>query len=153
VQGFERLRMGDVRWENSSFDGQTSGGVLDVVLAKAGTHSTDIRRFAEHIIFQQVQYRAVSGIGTVEYTEVQNSAVHYSTHILHCTLLCAPRSCPGWEDLCEARWSTNVLLLRNDCVIDLAYLEGVWRYSYAVGKVFICGLRKWPPAPEYGTVF
>jgi hypothetical protein len=91
MQGFERLRMGDVRWENSSFDGQTSGGVLDVVLAKVGTHSTDIRRLAEHIIFQQVQYRAVSGIGTVEYTEVQSSATHgsavqYSHSALHSSL-------------------------------------------------------------------
>ena len=86
MQGFERLRMGDVRWENSSFDGQTSGGVLDLVVAKVGTHSTDIRRFAEHIILQEVQYLSVSGIGTVKYTEVQNSAVHYSSFALHSSL-------------------------------------------------------------------
>ena len=95
-------------------------------------------------------------MGLMIFCAAEKIKVQYSLAVLCTVTILAwhyPRSCPGWQDVCELRWRSNVLLERNDCIMDLAYLEGVWRYSYAVGKVFACGIREWPPSPDYGTAF
>lgn len=42
--------------------------------------------------------------------------------------------CPFHKDLCGLRWRPYSLLATNSCCVDLAFLEGVFRYSTAVGK-------------------
>jgi hypothetical protein len=62
------------------------------------------------------------------------------------------KTCPGWQQLCEPRWRSGILLNRHGLNMDLAFLEGFFRYSHAVGPAFQCGLRVWPPPDNYGEI-
>ena len=46
-------------------------------------------------------------------------------------LLCA--ALPYYKDLCGIRWRAHVLLVANGFCVGLAFLEGVYRFSAAIG--------------------
>ena len=58
--------------------------------------------------------------------------------------------CPLFEKLVEPRFLPSVLLRTNSGMVDLAFLDAVWRYSAAVGKAaFAEGLFDWPLSGEF----
>ena len=60
--------------------------------------------------------------------------------------------CPKYMDLFDARFGPAVLVQSNGYNLDLAFLEGVWRYTHAVGKDwFPQGLYAWPPPDDWRT--
>ena len=60
--------------------------------------------------------------------------------------------CPKYMDLFESRFGPAVLVESSGYNLDLAFLDGVWRYTHAVGKdCFPQGLYAWPPPDDWKT--
>ena len=60
------------------------------------------------------------------------------------------RVCPRYRDVCS-RWQPETILQTNAYILDLAFLEAVWRYSHAVGSAALgrrC-FRCWPPTDAW----
>ena len=61
------------------------------------------------------------------------------------------RVLPGYMTILGATRSPATLIAHNNSSLDLAFLEGVWRYTEAVGglKNFPKGIDEWPPKPTW----
>ena len=75
---------------------------------------------------------------------VGNDAMHYLSKLLR-------TCCPSYLQVLK-RFGPATLLFRNNYNLDLAFLEGVWRYTAAVGRAcFPQGLYAWPPPDDWSS--
>ena len=71
----------------------------------------------------------------------ENAVYYFSKLLRHC--------CPAYMEVLD-RFGPATLLHNNRFNLDLAFLEGVWRYSHVLGKAwFPQGLYAWPPPDDW----
>ncbi len=59
---------------------------------------------------------------------------------------------PGYGKFLGAGFNVDTLMVNNNSIADLCFLEALWRYTNCVGLLaFPCGLDKWPPEEEDET--
>lgn len=83
-------------------------------------------------------------LGKKRYYEVDGDILAHLGNLIR-------QSFPNYEKLCEKRWGGRTLLDNQDWIVDYAYVEAAWRYSFYAGSERMpWGLHKWPIKPGDG---